>query len=475
VLSIHPSIYDRYISHEFRTPMSILLSAVEVVLSECQKPSDSVSLVEISETAADAKSTCLAIVDVLDDLLLYEDLERCAGKVDPLRYSDEDPEEYLRQTIGSYAQEAARADLQLVLHPLRRPEGLVGRLQVRMDKRAMRSALNALVYPAVRSQRREGSLEVRLELHLRQSEGDGARNRSTDWELVVLIADSRSGLSADETRQLEMDSLHFAHFEREGHEDGRGGGFQFWIARRVLQMHGTVLTVRVEEGVVRYELRLRASVLPDTPSSRVKVAMTTTSSARQPNVPTDPLLDTVLPGLVLRKGDAALRREGVGVLRRVGSAPSLTPSSVPPQKQPSAARSASVGEFRSLHLLVVDDSALNRKMMVKLLRGMGHTCIEADDGSTGVEAVRSSYARIDAILMDNQMPTMMGQDATRVIREQLGYSGLVVGVTGNALVADVQEFLNHGAHDVVAKPLTPQKFAEILVKFNHLLQPQDPA
>jgi CheY-like chemotaxis protein len=67
---------------------------------------------------------------------------------------------------------------------------------------------------------------------------------------------------------------------------------------------------------------------------------------------------------------------------------------------------------------------------------------------------RSTY---DVILMDFIMPNMDGPTATRELR-RLGYEGLIVGVTGNALPTDIDHFLAHGASKVLLKPLRMDEF-----------------
>jgi CheY-like chemotaxis protein len=47
---------------------------------------------------------------------------------------------------------------------------------------------------------------------------------------------------------------------------------------------------------------------------------------------------------------------------------------------------------------------------------------------------------------------MNGPEATQLLRQQ-GFRGLVVGVTGNVLQADVDSFLRCGADAVLPKPL----------------------
>ena len=55
------------------------------------------------------------------------------------------------------------------------------------------------------------------------------------------------------------------------------------------------------------------------------------------------------------------------------------------------------------------------------------------------------------------MPNMCGADATRLIR-QLGYKGLIVGVTGNSQQSDIDEFTAAGVDKVMTKPLNMEEF-----------------
>ena len=67
--------------------------------------------------------------------------------------------------------------------------------------------------------------------------------------------------------------------------------------------------------------------------------------------------------------------------------------------------------FRPLHLLVVDDVAMNREIAGAFLRAAGHTVGYAGSGAEAVEAATSSD--YDAILMDVRMPGMDGLEAAR--------------------------------------------------------------
>lgn len=122
-------------------------------------------------------------------------------------------------------------------------------------------------------------------------------------------------------------------------------------------------------------------------------------------------------------------------------------------------------------ILIVDDSKLNRKMLVKSLLAGHHHCDEAEDGLEAIAMVKKRWNMMetegvpmyDAILMDFMMPNMDGPTATREIRT-LGFKGVVIGVTGNALPSDMQHFMIHGADKVLLKPVDIDTLQTSLLK-----------
>ena len=140
---------------------------------------------------------------------------------------------------------------------------------------------------------------------------------------------------------------------------------------------------------------------------------------------------------------------------QTAGAPTTAATSVPPLEPFLPNRSKGTGE--SMHVLVVEDSAVARTMLVKLLKTMKCTADEAEDGQQAVDKVKASLADPDArlydmIMCDSVMPIMDGPTAVMIIRE-LGYDGPILGVTGNTLPEQVEDFVRHGADEVVAKPV----------------------
>lgn len=125
-----------------------------------------------------------------------------------------------------------------------------------------------------------------------------------------------------------------------------------------------------------------------------------------------------------------------------------------------------------MSILVVDDALMNRKLLIRLLQSNGHSCGEAENGQALIDTIHFSLfgssaelqaAQYDCILVDYEMPVMNGPEACKAIRE-MGYTGFVVGVTGNLLPEDVGYFMDCGADAVLPKPFNYNDLEQLLVE-----------
>jgi signal transduction histidine kinase/CheY-like chemotaxis protein/PAS domain-containing protein len=116
------------------------------------------------------------------------------------------------------------------------------------------------------------------------------------------------------------------------------------------------------------------------------------------------------------------------------------------------------------HILLVEDSMLNQKMMGKLLQRYKLTYEIASNGQEAVDRVVTRKERYHMILMDKEMPIMDGHAATMAIRK-VGNSVPIVGLTGNALDEQRVEFLACGADAVLTKPLNRSRFEHVVDRF----------
>jgi CheY-like chemotaxis protein/HPt (histidine-containing phosphotransfer) domain-containing protein/anti-sigma regulatory factor (Ser/Thr protein kinase) len=118
-----------------------------------------------------------------------------------------------------------------------------------------------------------------------------------------------------------------------------------------------------------------------------------------------------------------------------------------------------------MQILVVEDSDINRKLAIGMLRKFGYTPDVAQDGAEAVEMVRQQ--RYDLVFMDLQMPVMDGLAATRQIVSMLPAQRRprIVAMTANALPADRQRCLDAGMDDYIAKPILPVSVQQLIERW----------
>lgn len=119
----------------------------------------------------------------------------------------------------------------------------------------------------------------------------------------------------------------------------------------------------------------------------------------------------------------------------------------------------------ALHVLLVEDNAINRKLIDRVLSKAGHTLTMVDNGLEAVEEVEKNPHRYDIIFMDIHMPVMDGLTATRRIRER-GYSRIpIVALTADSMKGDREKCLQAGMNDYLSKPVNRDELLRILRKW----------
>ncbi|KAJ3558702.1 hypothetical protein NM688_g766 [Phlebia brevispora] len=142
-----------------------------------------------------------------------------------------------------------------------------------------------------------------------------------------------------------------------------------------------------------------------------------------------------------------------------------------------------------MRVLVVDDDTLTRMLMSRLLTRLGCKVTTAKNGEIALDLIINNGARptpssedtgssgltsdagssrivtedrlYSIVFLDNQMPIMSGLEVVAKLR-QMGRKDFVVGVTGNALLSDQQEYLDAGVDYVLTKPVLEKSLTAML-------------
>ena len=118
----------------------------------------------------------------------------------------------------------------------------------------------------------------------------------------------------------------------------------------------------------------------------------------------------------------------------------------------------------SARILIVDDTTMNLRVAVNLLKD---TLMQIDTASGGAEAVEMAEAiRYDVILMDQRMPEMNGTEALHRIRSEGASAEMpVICLTADAVIGAKERYLAEGFTDYITKPIDSRMLARMLLKY----------
>jgi CheY-like chemotaxis protein len=112
-------------------------------------------------------------------------------------------------------------------------------------------------------------------------------------------------------------------------------------------------------------------------------------------------------------------------------------------------------------VLVADDNKTSEVLVTLLLEKLGFEVTAVSDGAEAVdEALTKSF---DLILMDMQMPSVDGYEATKILRDK-GVTSPIVAVTAYALEGDRDKCISAGCDDYISKPINKDRLYEIVGK-----------
>ncbi len=116
--------------------------------------------------------------------------------------------------------------------------------------------------------------------------------------------------------------------------------------------------------------------------------------------------------------------------------------------------------------LVVDDNALNSKLVSLFLKRLDWETEVCDDGHGALQALRSR--RFGLVLLDLRMPGLSGEQVCRRIRDELGLHDLpVVAYTAHGMPEERQRMLACGFSALLIKPISFQDVAQLCDKVLH--------
>ncbi|KAL3459538.1 hypothetical protein BJX64DRAFT_291205 [Aspergillus heterothallicus] len=504
------------ISHEVRNPLSAILHCAEDIMEavQDQRRKGKEQLADISE-AAETINLCVAHQKkIIDDVLIFSKLDASMLTLTPQPVQ---PKSHLATLLTMFRPELRKSRIEFE-YKLDESYADCGLDWVMGDLDRMGQVLINIVSNAIKF-----TAEAQKERMIRVSMGACRRRPPSYPPNVVFFEPSEAALRLDTTRRPEWGQGEVAFIMVAVRDTGIGisdqhqkrlferfkqatpktdriyGGFGLGlnISRRLCHMHGGEIGVSSKEGTgstfgffftVRrcvesdeasrlspqspidelcYQIGELDNKTPDVgrdtsmadfshepPIERVnEVAVVSNSDERKRH--TEKLIDE----LETNPSDPKEPKEPKETHSNVDA---HAPVQCPPEIM---AKSKIAGRQK---VLFVEDNIINQRIVSRRLKLSGFDVVEASHGREALDIWQRED--FDCILMDQEMPVMDGNTATKEIRaleREKGGHNLILGVTANVRQDQQADMLNAGMDDIVHKPY---KMKDLCDKIHEMIE-----
>jgi|GEM_PF-6302329 len=127
----------------------------------------------------------------------------------------------------------------------------------------------------------------------------------------------------------------------------------------------------------------------------------------------------------------------------------------------SVARGDTEAALKDRRLLIVEDNAVNLKLLTIMVLGMGCEVDCCHNGPEAIEKLRAN--KYDIVLMDIQMPGMSGIEAASVIRRDLKCGVPIIAVTAAVMAEDRQLAAAAGMNAFITKPINQRELLSAII------------
>jgi CheY-like chemotaxis protein len=115
-------------------------------------------------------------------------------------------------------------------------------------------------------------------------------------------------------------------------------------------------------------------------------------------------------------------------------------------------------------ILIVEDDALNMKLLRSILQLKNFAVLEAENAEVGIQLAREH--KPDMILMDIQLPGIDGVEATKLILNDGELKNTpIIAVSSLAMQSDKDVALSAGVKEYITKPINKKNLMNAIHKY----------
>jgi signal transduction histidine kinase/CheY-like chemotaxis protein len=427
------------LSHELRTPLVPIIGYADLIARGILKDE------ERDEGARSIERNARAQLRLIEDLL---DVSRIiTGKLS-LQVGKVNLSQVMSDCIETVSLSAHNKDITLEYNEHDKIAAILG------DEARVRQVVWNLLSNAVKFTPHNGRIEVGL--------------RRVDEEAEITVSDSGQGIAPDFLPHV------FDRF-RQGSDhltrSAGGLGLGLAIVQHLVDLHGGTVTVHSEgEGQgTTFRVRLPVRSHPDAPLDEPSANGTSDGSNEKP-AERGASAKRTAPGLLAHSERiastqavpaSATERAGHTEHESNGAAPPAAPPDVPRPR--AMARNTLVMRHRlpGAKILVIDDEADGRELLMATLRLEGATVRGAGSAQEALQLTKQETP--DAVVCDIGMPTMDGYEFLRTLRSDGNFERVpVIAFTAFASKADRDQMLASGFDAYLSKPAMSDEVIDVL-------------
>jgi CheY-like chemotaxis protein len=134
-----------------------------------------------------------------------------------------------------------------------------------------------------------------------------------------------------------------------------------------------------------------------------------------------------------------------------------------PSVNPTVERRTLPGKLPGLHVLIVDDVEMNRRILARQLAGFGIDAISVDDGFAAMTALEQAFRQgkpFDLVIIDQMMPGLSGEALAERIRTATGLAETKIVIASSAGRPGLAEGASAIIDAVLTKPVREQSLLD---------------
>ncbi len=410
------------ISHEFRTPLTLILGQIDSVLATISDKQGQSKLEIASRNAR-------RLQRLINQLLDLSKLE--AGSM-ALKATRANLVLFLKNLVASFEHFAEQKQISLQF------ETTLDEIVLDYDPEKLEKVFYNLLSNAFKFTPPGGEVSVQLSVNSSQL---SAKQLVTDHWLLITVKDTGLGISAEHLPHV-FDRFYQADTSTGSVHNQEGSGIGLALAKELVELHHGEIFVTSEVGVgTEFVVKLPLGSASSEPSRVISEQLSVTSDEKS------------------EERGAEGEERGAESEERSARGEQLEISN----EEPATNDQQQATSIKEIVLLVEDNTDIRTYVREQLQSG--YRVIEAADGEDGITKAREAIP--DLIITDVMMPKMDGYQMSRLLRQDEKTSHIpIIMLTAKAALDDKIIGLETGVDDYLLKPFSAK---ELLARVRNLI------